>query len=854
MAGANPWDVDWSQAGGLPAGAVPIGSPDPTYGYKGPTAAVDLDKARAQAMEAAATAPYAGAKAAAEVQRAQAEAKLATAKAARGADVDNSGSAAVRQAAIAGYESSKQLQGVINNISSLYKSGPGATKGIAGLEDYLPTTANQRFNGAGQAARGIVGQALGFTGGQLNTAREAEMGVGPYLPQAGDRDEVIQDKIARLQDLQRTAQARAVAQLGGVPDVDGNVHPVAATVAPSAAGRAAIPSAPSGSMPPPTNPGDPTGGGQSSIVTGSSKLVDDPKVAALINTLVRRGASADEISEAISPLGYGAVSPADVARAQAYQRKNPNYKGSFGSAQRSEGTTILNRIAASPLGAGAVAAGDAVTGGYLDNLTSDPAATRAKMAALAAANPGSSLTGELIGGAVGAAGLELGGGALAARAGGLGARLLANPITADAAYGAISGSGNADDGNRLLGAGVGAVVGAGGGMFGRGVVRGVGNATRGVRNDAVQLLRDAGVPLTTGQLVSQSGRVGSAVKGIEDRLSGFPVVGDMVNARRREGFEAFNQAAFDQGLAPINATTGGVTREAGVDAARAARSQAYHDALDPVRVQADAPYAADMRGVRAAGAALPDPMAGNAAYTIPTRVDGSFGPNGELTGHNFQQSVRGLRRDAASLRNQPYGYDFEQVTRGAEDALGGLLDRQAPGAVPAYRAANEANRNVEILRDAVTRARSGTRVGEPGLFAPSQLADAASANSKRFGGSHGTTDQPFFDLTRAGQRVLPSSVPDSGTAGRAALAALGLGGLTGGGAGYVGGDAEGGTATGLGLAGLLALGGTRGGQRAITRILADRPDLAVRIGNQINRRAGIGGMFGAGAASLLPSQ
>jgi hypothetical protein len=38
-------------------------------------------------------------------------------------------------------------------------------------------------------------------------------------------------------------------------------------------------------------------------------------------------------------------------------------------------------------------------------------------------------------------------------------------------------------------------------------------------------------------------------------------------------------------------------------------------------------------------------------------------------------------------------------------------------------------------------------------------------------------------------------------------------------------------------------------------MLLDRPDLAVTIGNQIQQRARIGGMFGAGAGiGLLPQQ
>jgi hypothetical protein len=853
----NPFDQfdDAPAAGGF----VPLTPANPVRAYDVPKAQAELARAQSQQAQDAATLPYAGVKAAADARRAQAEATLAAAKAARGADVDNSGSAAVRSAALTGYKSAQQLENIVADLRSKYQAGPGSTSGIAGLRDYLPLTANQQFDAAGNAARGIADNALGFTGGQLNTAAEAAMAVGPYLPQASDRDAVILDKIGRLEGLAGLARERSITQLGGVPDDNGNIHPKAAlSPSPSNAGS-----------PPPSNGvqqstsyyGDGgSGGGGIQIATGGTRIEADPAragVNARVNQMMQSGASDADVQRYVASIGAPGVADAALA----FRKKNPTYRGGYGvnlerrQVPMSAGQTTLNAVGAGPVGAYFAGAGDALSAGTLDNMTANPALTRAIQSGIRANNPTASTLGEISGGVLGATGLELGLGAGAARlGGGLGARLLASPVTADALYGAANGAGAADDGNRLLGAGLGAATAGGFGIAGRAAARGVGGAAGGVRDESVRYLRDRGVPLTVGQALAQSGRVGSAVKGIEDRLTGIPVVGDIINGRRREGFEAFNQAAFDQGLAPIEASTGGVVREQGVDLARAARSRAYSDALDPVRVTADAPFVSDMRRTIAAGRALPDPMSGNLDYTLPTRVGNSFDAAGGLTGRDFQQSIRGLRRDAKAVEAQPYGYDFGQVTSQAEGALEGLLGRQAPDALPAYRAANEANRNVEILRDAVNRGRVGTRVGEPGLFAPSQLSDAAAANSKKFGGTHGTTDQPFFDLTRAGQRVLPSNVADSGTAGRLATLALPatLGGV-GTGIGYAGGGAQEGAQTGLGLGALLALGGSRRGQQLLTRALIDRPEWLRNAGDAISRRARIGGMFGAGLAPALLS-
>lgn len=508
-----------------------------------------------------------------------------------------------------------------------------------------------------------------------------------------------------------------------------------------------------------------------------------------------------------------------------------------------------NDFVASPMGAGLTAALNSATLGVPGMLAPG------QRDAMEALQPGATTLGNIAGGIPAAAAMELGLGAAAARmAPGMLASAVRSPLLADAAYGATTAATNGD--NPLLGA----MAGTGGGVVGRNAARGVGNALGGVRDAGVQTLRNAGVPLTLGQAVGQGGIVGRTIKGIEDRFSGIPLVGDIVNARRREGIEGFNRAAFDEGLAPVGGTTNGVTGAQGVDAARRVRSDAYGAALNGQQFTADAPFIADMQATIDAANRLPETMRGNALDTLRMRVGESFDNAGNLSGNDFQQSLRGLRRDASSFEDQPYGYDFGNVTRQAESGLRDMVARQAPDVLPAYDAANAANRNVSILQDATNRARNGTRSGETDLFMPSQLADAAAANARRFGGTQGTTQQPFYDLSRAGQRVLPNAVPDSGTAGRLLLGSLALGGA-GAGAGNFGGDSTLGRAADIGSTvsysgaatlGALAALGSRPAQRALVSLVADRPDLAVRVGENINRYlARPGGIFGAAAVPAL---
>jgi len=770
------------------------------------------------ALEAAKV-PFAPRQAAAETSKAEADAAAAALTLQK----------AQREAAlpVSGQVGRQNLQRAIDDIKRAFAAGPGQTSGIAGLADYLPTTENQQFDAAGNSVRGFVGPALGLTGGQLNTEKEAQRAVGPYIPQSGDRDAVILDKIRRLQGLADAMGGTRRSQQSGDQQAIG-----AATVGGGGNGPAGYDVAGVGGV----APGSGGGNGGSFIDAAGIKM------AQRMSQAYNRGASASDINKLLRDNGYQELG-ADGVRA--IEKRGPiNFAPPAVDDTRGSVGRALGDVASSPLGAYAISAGDAVTAGTLDNIAGGQAGLAMDYAR--EQNPTASLLGSITGGALAAGGAEIGLGAAGLSAG-------RAALAGDALYGAAYGAGSADDGqSRLGGAVLGGALGVGGGVAGRAAARGIGGTLTGVQNANVQGLRAAGVPLTAGQAA------GGALKGVEDRLSGLPVIGDVVNARRLEGMQGFNRAAFNEALSPIGANTGGVTGEAGIDAAQAATRQGYDTALNGVSVTRDPQFTADYNAAINQGAGVPrvgpefeawarsdlDPL------TAQPTFDGA-------TVQDFIQQTRG-----ADFGNDAMGNLVGRSVTGAEDAMRGLVNRQAPDVLPALGRADQAYRGTQVLKDAVNRARNGTRVGKTGTFAPSQLSDAAAANAKRFGNSQGTTRQPFFNLTRAGQDVLPNSVPDSGTAGRAVVAGgLGLAGL-GGGAGYATGEGEGagyGAGAGLATAALLAAGGSRAGQNLLVRGLLDRPEVAINLGRRVQNRAIRGGIFGApllaGATPvLLPAQ
>lgn len=193
------------------------------------------------------------------------------------------------------------------------------------------------------------------------------------------------------------------------------------------------------------------------------------------------------------------------------------------------------------------------------------------------------------------------------------------------------------------------------------------------------------------------------------------------------------------------------------------------------------------------------------------------------------------------MRGQPRAHDFARAVRQAEGALESMVRRQAPDVVPALNRADQAYGRSRVVENAVS---AGQNTG--GVFTPAQLGQAARSNARRFGGNQATTQRPFFDLQRNAQDVLPSTVPNSGTADRAMAAAL-IPAATGAAAyemDYL-------SPQNAALLGALGLPYTRAGARALQTLVAHRPEVVRRAGEALISRQRIGGTLARGSAIPL---
>lgn len=500
---------------------------------------------------------------------------------------------------------------------------------------------------------------------------------------------------------------------------------------------------------------------------------------------------------------------AQIRDVRTWQQRNPGYRGDFNvDVEHYEApNTAWQNFVGSDVGAAAGAVTDAFTGFNLDSLAGalgkDPEEVRKAMAAVQAAHPKSATAGTIIGGVIAALGAE----AAAAKSGLTG---WLRTGAADMAYGSLAGAGATDkapDGSdatavdRLIGAGKGAAAATAGGFAGQTVASGF----RGVRDPYVRQVNIQGIPTTLGQQYGGS-RIGGIVKRTEDRIAGLPIIGDIINARRVEGITKFNERAFDRALEPIGIKAGGRVGEEAVDFAQEKISDAFDAALKGKTVAADVGFANDLSKAFGGAKGLPrigDELADNIKTIMEPYMKGST-----ISGEAMQQMSRELRDLKAGYMTDPMKHRIGKAIDETEEAIFGMFRRQAPDVLPAYNRAKVAQRRLYTLADAVNAAKN-----KEGIFMPSQLGNAdRKATVKTEGKVAAARGRgQFQDLQRAAQQVLPSQIPDSGTAGRIIIPGIALG--VGGGSDAAGLTEGGGTT----LAGILSLAYTRAGQRILTK-------------------------------------
>lgn len=811
---ANPWERNWNEP-------EAYGQADPAFATKGRLA-----------ENAAAASDYDPALARDKLVDAQEQRRLDREKFEYQKEVDRLAREAAAIKDQPGADKAGMYNSVIqqvNRLQELYAQGIGQTSGIGGLQDYLPTDGNKQFDSAGAALadQGLAAFKIPGMGSQSDA--DAERFARANEPAASDRDAVVLEKLRAIrQRLENNMGAAGLAAPKWDYDVNGK----------RTVDKAAVDATQQQMV-------DGQGGGLVPTDNGF-ETVPDPSRAGMntaISQMLLSGASTSEIAQYIKSKG---VNPLPMLGAidenVKIQKTNPGVKPYIQVEQMSRPLSALdevqNNITDNSAGAFAVGGGNMLTAGLLDEIKGGN--TQQTKDYLRAQYPGATFGGEMTGGL--AAMLPIGRG-VQAGAKALGASNVAgNAVKAgmigDIGYGAALGAGESND-NRLGGAAMGAAAAGIGNKVGGGLVSGLGRGVRGISDPVVQRLSQAKVPLSLGQLLGSKGMAGRMV----NKMESTPVVGDMLNSRRGQANDAVFNKTVQDAVDPIGAEIVGN----GVDAlgeAQGFKGQAYTDALSGVSAPADFQYARNIVGPVSRGNAIPGQTGQDFAHALETELRPPFGDTRTLDGNGAQEFLQRINSNAATFnKSGNFGHQASDAFREIGGATEDLISRTNPGAMERLTAANTVNARLTPIENAAITANGNVPT-------PMQLRRAITSNTKKFGGrSTAATGGKVPQIVEDAAQVLPSSVPNSGTADR--LAAMALPAALGGGA--VGMQTLTDNPTTSGILGLLAAMSTKKGAGITQAALTKRPELMQQLGEEIVKRKRLGGIFGAPAAlSLAP--
>jgi len=293
----------------------------------------------------------------------------------------------------------------------------------------------------------------------------------------------------------------------------------------------------------------------------------------------------------------------------------------------------------------------------------------------------------------------------------------------------------------------------------------------GITPEVRQLLRE-GVDLTPGQTA------GGFLKYLEDIGAGTPFVSGPIQAARQRSLETFNQAAANRALAPIGERVPQGLRT-GHDLAAFVEERlgnAYQNVHSGTQLGIDPPLRNDLLRIGQRYQTLGAERNAQLQAIIDEnleRLDAAH--SGAIPGDVVHGGMANIRRLSGNLQADRDAFNRELGTA-LEDVHGAMeiaLERQNPGFLQELQNANKGWANYVRFRQA---AASGPAQAHEGTFLPSQLGSASRQLDRSAGkGASARGTALMQDLVEAGRSTMPSKVPNSGTAERAATLAL-LGG------------------------------------------------------------------------------
>jgi hypothetical protein len=652
----------------------------------------------------------------------------------------------------------------IQRVEDIYNDGfkDEAYGLFSSIAEYLPSDDASQLNaaGAGLAEQGLAAFRVPGQGSQSDT--ELRQFVEANKPSNTDRDVAIEEKLLQLK-----SRVDATRQAMGMEAVNWDRTDASTLNAPAGENLAAS--------------------------NNGYETIDDPALAGVRGAYLERLASGQTPGQILKWL-EGAGVPIDgalrrsVAEQYSFRRKNPNVPlGNYDTGvlddkivPLSGAEQLLNDAAQSAPGAYLMRSANALTANNLDSIVGatggNAERTRIALDDAASSSPIAALAGDVSGGVLGALTGEAG----LARLGmgsGVGRALLA-----DTGYGAATGAGGADDGNRLAGAAQGAAAGLIGSGIGQGAAKALGTAVAPTGGNLDQLYA-SGVRPTPGQRLVNAGDgkgvaglVGRTVNAAEEGLSSVPIVGSAIRGAREQARDQFQVGAFNEALKDIGLKLPKEMKPGTAPHAftQKAFDRAYDKARSGLRLVADEQLQNNVMEIGQQASTLSEASARRFDTIIADKVIRPASNTPVLDGAAYKKMQSELGKIVRGIRKSQSGDgELADVLEELQSALDSAARRHSSKkAVKALDAADRGYAKFVRIEQA-----AAARGGESGTFTPTQFDRSIQANSNRVRSrEYLRGDALMQDYAQQGMSLV-DRLPNSGSADRIAVGAAGAGGL-----------------------------------------------------------------------------
>ena len=276
----------------------------------------------------------------------------------------------------------------------------------------------------------------------------------------------------------------------------------------------------------------------------------------------------------------------------------------------------------------------------------------------------------------------------------------------------------------------------------------------------VDELHRSGVELTPGQIK------GGADKVKEDRATSSPYRGPAIEAARNRSIDQYNRATYDKVLAPVGKS---YPKDAPVGHDAIAQieptlSRSYDDALTHARVNDTPEFTTKLADLRKEADRLKPDNRAQFEQVVNDDLLHEF-PSGGMDGNAFKKVESKLSyesRRRMSSQDEDVRETGRMIGKLKNELHDQMIASSPPETVAKVQAADKSWAMFKRVQKATVKAGS-----KDGRFSPSNLLQAVKEGDKSKDKSqYAKGDALLQRWARAGQTVLPSTVPDSGTAGR----------------------------------------------------------------------------------------